>query len=135
MFHKCSIGRTYMATAPNPYGPHTEQKLQAISAYLDRFLTVMSGKSGQHFETMYVDAFAGSGTMPIGLGGEILPDMLDAERIVAGSALRAVQLRLKFDRYVFIEIKCCQAQRIAGTTFAAQFLDRQAAAHQGRCGS
>lgn len=89
-----------MATQNKFYGPHTEKKLQAIGAYLQSFLTVLSK---QKFETIYIDAFAGSGTLPIELGGELLEGIEDAKTIVEGSALRAIALEREFSRYIFIE--------------------------------
>lgn len=89
-----------MTAQTNFYGPHTEAKLKAIEAYLDTFLQVVSK---QKFETIYVDAFAGSGTMPIELGGELLEDIEDAKTVVEGSALRALKLQRKFNKYIFIE--------------------------------
>lgn len=89
-----------MATQNNFYGPHTEKKLQAIEAYLQSFLTVLSK---QKFETIYIDAFAGSGTLPVELGGELLDGIEDAKTIIEGSALRAIALEREFSRYIFIE--------------------------------
>jgi three-Cys-motif partner protein len=82
------------------YGTHTERKLVAVEQYLKSFLQVVSRQS---FETIYVDAFAGSGTMPVGLGGELLAEIDDAKSFVEGSALRALRLPLKFSRYVFVD--------------------------------
>lgn len=89
-----------MATQSGFYGQHTEKKLQAIEAYLQSYLAVLSN---QRFETIYIDAFAGSGTIPIEYGGELLDGIEDAKTIVEGSALRAIALERKFSRYIFIE--------------------------------
>lgn len=89
-----------MSTQDNFYGSHTEKKLKAIEAYLQSFLQVVST---YNFETIYIDAFAGSGTIPNKYGGELFEGIEDARAIVEGSALRAVRLVRKFSRYVFIE--------------------------------
>ena len=89
-----------MATQSGFYGLHTEKKLQAIEAYLQSYLAVLSN---QRFETIYIDAFAGSGTIPLECGGELLDEIEDAKTIVEGSALRAIALERKFSRYIFIE--------------------------------
>ena len=89
-----------MPAQSNFYGPHTEAKLKAIAAYLNAFLQVVSK---QNFETIYVDAFAGSGTMPIEYGGELLEGIEDARTFIEGSALRALKLDRKFSKYIFIE--------------------------------
>jgi three-Cys-motif partner protein len=89
-----------MATQKSFYKPDTERKLQAVANYLQSFLQVLSK---QNFETIYVDAFAGSGTIPLELGGELLKDIEDAKTFIEGSALRALKLEGKFSRYVFIE--------------------------------
>ena len=44
-------------------GPHTKTKLDKLEAYLEAFLKVFKNKAGAH--TIYVDAFAGTGTVPI----------------------------------------------------------------------
>ena len=84
------------------YGLHTERKLQAVEGYLNSFLQVVSK---WNFETVYIDAFAGTGTIPLDLGGDLLREIDDAKNFVEGSALRALQLPRKFDKYIFIEQK------------------------------
>lgn len=83
---------------------HTERKLQLVAHYLQRFTTVLKN---QPFETLYVDAFAGTGAWAAGkLRDEAevgLPGLLDADTVAEGSALRALRIEPPFDRYVFIE--------------------------------
>ncbi len=81
-------------------GNHTEKKLQAVEQYLKAFLQVLSR---QNFETIYIDAFAGSGARPLDLGGELLKEIDDARDFLEGSAIRALRLERQFDRYIFIE--------------------------------
>jgi three-Cys-motif partner protein len=82
------------------YGSHTELKLKAITAYLESYLAVLSK---QDLQTFYIDAFAGSGNLPVEHGGHLLAGIEDAVEIFEGSAVRAAQLHRKFDHYVFIE--------------------------------
>lgn len=89
-----------MTSQEDFYKQHTEKKLKAVEAYLETYLQVMSN---QQFETIYIDAFAGSGTLPTGQGGELFKGIEDAKAIVEGSALRALKLQRKFSRYIFIE--------------------------------
>jgi three-Cys-motif partner protein len=79
----------------------TEKKLDAVSAFLSKFLDVMSN---QHYlETVYVDAFAGTGTIPAPKKEGTLDGIIDAEEFAIGSALRALALPRSFSRYIFID--------------------------------
>ena len=79
----------------------TDKKLQAVQAYLERYLLVFSKQP--HMETIYIDAFAGSGTIPFIKSGGLLDAIIDADEFLVGSALRAINLSRKFSRYIFIE--------------------------------
>ncbi len=57
----------------------------------------------QNFETIYIDAFAGSGTLPINNDIGFLDGSIDAGDFVLGSAARALALSQKFTRYIFVE--------------------------------
>lgn len=72
-------------------GPWTEEKLQMFMDYLNAYLTALKN---QPFEKVYIDAFAGTGTIKINL---------EEEHVIAGSASRVLSAKLKFDRYYFIE--------------------------------
>jgi three-Cys-motif partner protein len=65
----------------------TEKKLDVIEKYLDFYTTALKKSA---FKLCYIDAFAGSGTIKIKSGDEIL-----------GSALRA--LNYPFDKFYFFE--------------------------------
>lgn len=86
-------------------GPWTRKKLAALADYLAFYTKALKD---QPFGKMYVDAFAGTGTVsattdqsPVG----------PAEReLLAGSARIALGLDYPFDRYVFIE---AAQQRVA----------------------
>lgn len=84
------------------YHPDTEKKLKAIEGYLNGYLSVMSN---QTFETVYVDAFAGSGVLPVAGTKGLFKDQIESEELIVGSALRALGLRRKFSKYIFIEDK------------------------------
>jgi three-Cys-motif partner protein len=89
-----------MPTQSKFYNQGTERKLNAVVSYLDSFLTVVSK---QNFKTVYVDAFAGSGTNPIEPVGSLFQDTQDADDIRLGSALRALKLDRRFSGYWFID--------------------------------
>lgn len=91
-----------MTTQDSFYHPDTEKKLKAIEAYLNSYLSVMSKQS---FETVYVDAFAGSGILPVAGNKGLFKDQIESEEFVTGSALRALGLPRKFSKYIFIEDK------------------------------
>lgn len=79
-------------------GPWTQRKLAALADYL-RFYSV--ALKDQPFNRMYVDAFAGTGTLSAQTeDGPIGPD---ERQLLAGSASIALGLDRPFDRYVFID--------------------------------
>ena len=90
-----------MSTQLNFAHADTEKKLQVVQSYLERFLQVMSNQV--YVETVYIDAFAGSGTIPFPKSGELLKTLIDADEFAVGSALRAINLKRRFSRYIFIE--------------------------------
>lgn len=85
-------------------GTHTQQKLEAVAAYLQAYVTVMKK---QRFKLSYVDAFAGSGaSKPVGedeVVGLLDDDLYDAKAIIEGSPIRALNIEPSFDRFVFID--------------------------------
>jgi three-Cys-motif partner protein len=84
-------------------GVHTKQKLDVIENYLKTYCTALKN---QNFTTIYIDAFAGSGEVPTGDSREsLLGNILDAEEVIKGSALRALDLEIPFDQYAFIDLK------------------------------
>ena len=84
-------------------GPWTEIKLDAIAEYL-RFYQGALKNMG--FETWYVDAFAGSGERhtKVSTGGlfEFRP-ISEEERVLDGSARKALQIEPPFAHYWFAE--------------------------------
>lgn len=76
-------------------GIWTVEKMDAVEKYLDSFTKVM--KNQNFFETIYIDAFAGSGECIIGS---------EANNIqIDGSAIRSLNIANKFDNYIFVESK------------------------------
>lgn len=59
---------------------------------------------GGRFETIYVDAFAGSGEVPLDVSsGGLIEDDDDAKNVIVGSAERAVSVEPSFNSYMFID--------------------------------
>ncbi len=71
-------------------GKWTIEKLNILSEYLDFYLLALKNKK---FEKVYIDAFAGSGTIVIDEEGNE----------VDGSVKLALKTKYEFDRYFFIE--------------------------------
>lgn len=90
-----------MSTQRAFYHPDTEKKLKVVEEYLEGFLKVMT--SLPRIQSIYVDAFAGSGSIPASMKGGLLDGVIDADELAVGSAVRAAGLKRKFSRYVFIE--------------------------------
>lgn len=85
-------------------GAHTQQKLNAVAAYLQAYVTVMKK---QRFKLSYVDGFAGSGASQAASAEEeaqlLEAHLYDSEAIVEGSPIRALNIDPPFDRYVFVD--------------------------------
>ena len=79
----------------------TEKKLLVVQKYLEQFLQVMSKQA--YAQTIYIDAFAGTGTIPFSQSGGLLKELIDADEFSVGSALRATNLTRRFSSYKFIE--------------------------------
>jgi three-Cys-motif partner protein len=101
MFYVCSIfGDFQMAKQSAFAGAHTVKKLDAIASYLQAYQTALKN---QNFETIFFDAFAGTGELPTGAEDHLLPEFADKSEIIEGSARRALRVVPSFDRYVFVE--------------------------------
>jgi three-Cys-motif partner protein len=95
------------------FGSHdsTGRKLDVIATYLEMYQKALSRRT---FETIYIDAFAGSGEIPIGeTKSGLLDEDEEAKTVLVGSAVRAVAVDPPFSRYVFIDKreKCIRALR------------------------
>ena len=71
-----------------------------LEKYLSAYRKVLKNK---HFETVFFDAFAGTGEIPIEEPGGLFEDVEDAQPFIDGSAKRALGIKPPFDRYVFVE--------------------------------
>lgn len=85
-------------------GPWTEVKLDAISEYLQFYQVALKNL---HFETWYLDAFAGSGERHavVKTGGlfEQIP-LGEEPKVLDGSARKALQIEPAFAHYWFAEM-------------------------------
>lgn len=72
-------------------GTWTEEKLKTVGDYINFYSTALKN---QKFKKIYIDCFAGSGSVLIKDGSTI-----------AGSAKIALEIENKFDEYYFIEYK------------------------------
>tara|TARA_Y100000815_G_scaffold227679_1_gene216349 strand:+ start:492 stop:1385 length:894 start_codon:yes stop_codon:yes gene_type:complete len=100
---------------PQVFGhEHTLKKLEAVEAYLGMFTTALKDK----FDLLYIDACAGSGSSipkcALGKDGETSDQIpllepaevvADTDDIIVGSALRALDVKHPFDRYLFNDKK------------------------------
>lgn len=80
---------------------HTEKKLRAVQSYLNAFTTALKKQS---FELLYVDACAGSGAS-ISRRSNGQAQLLEADEVTIGSAVRALKINTPFDRYIFNDSK------------------------------
>lgn len=80
-------------------GVWTLRKLNILSKYLDMYTRALKG---QRFKLVYIDAFAGTGQVPIPTHAEDFID--DPVVFIDGSATIALKITdKKFDRLIFIE--------------------------------
>lgn len=94
-------------------GPWTQEKLTRVSKYLAAYLHIFTkNPRAQHFETTYIDAFAGTGYLTQRETGQMsfsefipeLPELVpNAEEYAKGSVVRALELDPGFNHYLFIE--------------------------------
>lgn len=81
-------------------GMHTVEKLKVLESYMAAYVTVLKKTS---FETVFFDAFAGTGEIPIEDSGGLFQDVEEADPFIEGSARRALAVRPPFSRYIFVE--------------------------------
>lgn len=93
-------------------GPWTDEKLARINEYLQAYMTIFErNPRAAQLETIYVDAFAGTGrrTQPKGkdrVEGQLFEDAIesqDASELKEGSVYIALRQERPFDRYVFVD--------------------------------
>lgn len=83
-------------------GDWTADKLEILKEYLDPYTTALKGK----FNTIYIDAFAGTGFVsPPAMDSSDEYGFFDpfAREKIEGSASIALNIRNPFDRYIFID--------------------------------
>ena len=98
--------RGFVAEPARTYGgPWTVEKLEILEAYLNAYTTALKN---QPFRLMYIDAFAGTGSVNL---PEQDPEVRDFHH---GSAARALAVQDKpFDRLVFVERDPARCQELA----------------------
>ena len=83
-----------MTTKQKFGGPWTVEKLDILSDYLDFYVQALKK---QAFNLIYIDAFAGTGKIKIGNEDDFIE--------IDGSAKLALDSKISFDKYYFIEKK------------------------------
>jgi three-Cys-motif partner protein len=81
-------------------GMHTVEKLKVLENYLAAYQKVLKNTN---FETVFFDAFAGTGEIPIDEVGGLFQDVEEADPFIEGSAKRALGVKPPFSRYIFVE--------------------------------
>jgi three-Cys-motif partner protein len=89
-------------------GSWTQEKLDLLNKYLRAYTRIFrSNPKASFYETAYVDAFAGTGTLAIAdvLHEQVMfPELLEGvEEYQKGSVRRALEVDPEFDHYIFIE--------------------------------
>jgi three-Cys-motif partner protein len=91
-------------------GMHTEEKLQVLEKYLAAYQKVLKNTG---LTTIFFDAFAGTGEIPLEPTGGLFQDVEEAEPFIEGSARRALSVEPPFNRYVFVEKSKRKAAHLA----------------------
>ena len=87
-------------------GDWTAEKLERVRKYLAAYATIMHN---QNFRFAYIDAFAGTGYRTLKQAEDrnelLFPEFVeqDSQGFLEGSARIALQVRPRFDKYIFIE--------------------------------
>jgi len=96
-------------------GPWAREKLHALGAYLSFYTTALKNQGHWVKSLTFVDAFAGTGQARLrktsraagmdSLLATVEPEPIDAgaEEYIRGSPLVALDIRNRFDKYIFIE--------------------------------
>lgn len=106
-------------------GDWTEKKLAVLEKYLAGYTTALKHQPNPQnpFRKAYIDAFAGTGyrtpRQQEGIGNLplVFPDLAEEEtqKLLEGSATRALRVQPRFDRYIFIERdadRCAQLEEL-----------------------
>ncbi len=81
-------------------GMHTVEKLRVLESYLAAYQRVLKNTN---FKTVFFDAFAGTGEIPIVEPGGLFQDVEEVDPFVEGSARRALGIKPPFLQYIFVE--------------------------------
>lgn len=109
-------------------GDWTEQKLSALRQYLKAYRLIFTRNAkAQYFKTIYIDAFAGTGSRKDRCDGEQMSlldpaDEAAVNRYKAGSAKIALSLDQPFDEYIFVDknpLHIAELERSVGCDFPA----------------
>jgi len=88
-------------------GDWTQEKLLCLTKYLHAYTTIFRGNpQARYYTTVYVDAFAGTGSLTRKFSpGKLFPELAEPEArdYLKGSAKRAFEVEPGFDHYLFIE--------------------------------
>lgn len=107
-------------TLPHQFGGQwTEEKLTRLRKYLKAYITIFKGnEKASWFQTIYVDAFAGTGQRNFSDIAEetsttfFFRDEADVKDFREGSAWVALELEPSFDQYLFIEQDPAYAEQL-----------------------
>ena len=96
-------------------GPWTQDKLNRLQGYLEAYMTIM--KKQAWAKTVYVDAFAGTGTIPVKSvavtsSSSSEPDEPQVAGFLEGSARIALSVTPPFGKYLFIEQSANKAREL-----------------------
>jgi three-Cys-motif partner protein len=80
----------------------TVRKLDTVADYAEFYTRALS-RTGMKLR--YLDAFAGTGQIPLAQELPPMAETLELASVVRGSALRALEVTIPFDEYVFADIK------------------------------
>jgi three-Cys-motif partner protein len=81
-------------------GMHTVEKLKVLESYLTAYQKVLKNRN---FETIFFDAFAGTGEIPIDEPGGLFQSVEEVEPFIEGSARRALGVKPPFSQYILVE--------------------------------
>lgn len=91
-----------------PFGhTHTKVKLDTVFDYANFYTKVLQNKPSPNrpLRLHYLDAFAGTGEIPINSEMPLLAGITDVSEVIAGSVRRALSVEVPFSRYVFSDLK------------------------------
>ncbi|MEZ5812108.1 MAG: three-Cys-motif partner protein TcmP [Rhizobiaceae bacterium] len=87
----------------------TVVKLKTVFDYASFYTTALKGTS---LRLHYLDAFAGSGQIPLRDDAPLLDGVIEVDELIEGSARKALSIPYPFDRYVFSDLKESNTQEL-----------------------